>query len=301
MSYLNNDYLSKEEEIAINNAEFDDMIKQNPPSKLRNLHPSVYSKSCFQPKYDHYSNQLISIPIKIDLRRKSRNSFIIDMDTYRHILQILESRHGDKTPVNNQFDCLSISIVTLPNTHCCLYYRPNDDSSDKFYLIGEIQTQSKSKKFTIPCPYSDSYFNMKQIQPSPEGYSTLYFNWLYNSSAGRIIPFAYRSRFYIPDPNGLMPWLSYQMYGSYLITGLTDHITFNITFVLDSRSPIIGRRQMAVRRIKEIRKQEHQKHRHVDHTPRQMLGDPGEIQYEIPSQEYVYYSDEEDPLLKALK
>ena len=301
MSYLSNDPLSKQEESAIQNAEFDYMIQNNPPSKLNNLHPAVYSPSYFNPRSNHYTDQLISIPIKIDLRRQSRHNFIIDMDTYRHILQTLESRHGDKTPVNNQFDCLSISIVTLPNTNCCLYYRPNAGSSSKFYLIGKIQTQSKPKHFTIPCPFTDSYLSMKQGHQPPEGYSTLYFNWLYNSSAGRIIPFAYRSKFVLPEANGLMPWLTSDMYGSFLITGLCEHITFNISFVLDSHSRIAGRRQIAARRLKEVRQQQHEKHRHTDYTARQTLGDQGDIQYEIPSQQYVYYSDEEDPLLKALQ
>ena len=103
MSYLTDDPLSKDEEIALANAEFDYMIDNAPPDKLTNLPSSVYSISSFNPHVPRYADQLISIPIKIDLRRKPRSSFIIDMETYRHILQVLASRHGDKTPVNDQF------------------------------------------------------------------------------------------------------------------------------------------------------------------------------------------------------
>lgn len=300
MSYLTDDPISKDEEIALANAEFDYMIDNAPPDKLTNLPPSVYSISSFNPHVPRYADQLISIPIKIDLRRKPRSSFIIDMETYRHILQVLASRHGDKTPVNDQFNCLSISFVAKPNSNCCLYYRPNSDFNSKFYLIGKIKTQSKPKLFTIPCPYTDSYLTMKQSHKPPQGYSYLYFNWLYNSSAGRIIPFAYQSKFVLHESNGLMPWLCSDMYGCFLITGLMEHITFNISFVLDSRSRIEGPRQMAARKSREVRREQHMQHRHYGHKPRQTLGEPGEMQYIIPSQDYEYFTDEEDPLIKAL-
>ena len=49
MSYLTDDPISKDEEIALANAEFDYMIDNAPPDKLTNLPPSVYSISSFNP------------------------------------------------------------------------------------------------------------------------------------------------------------------------------------------------------------------------------------------------------------
>ena len=299
MSYLSNDPLTKDEETALVNAEFDDMIDQNPPSKLTNLHPLVYYPSNFLPKYSTYTDRLHTVPIKIDLRRKSRSNFVIDMETYRHILQTLASRHGDKTPVNNQFECLSISFVTKPNSNCCLYYKPNDDPANRFYLIGKVRNQQKPHSFTISCPFTDSYLAMKKHDNPPEGYSFLRFNWLFNSAVGRIIPYVYKSKFLIPESNGLMPWLSYSMYGDFIITGIMEHITFNISFFLDSHAHVEGPRQQAVRRLKEFKQRQNMHFKKLDRTAR-YYQEHGNIAYEIPSQLIEYYSDE-DPLLDAFK
>lgn len=300
MSYLSNDPLSKDEESAIVNAEFDDMIDTNPPKKLTNLHPLVYYPSNFVPKYSTYVDRLHTVPIKIDLRRKPRSNFVIDMDTYRHILQTLASRHGDKTPVNNQFECLSISFVTKPHSNLCLYYKPKDDPNNRFYLIAKVRNQSRPHSFTIPCPFTDSYLAMKYNDAPPDGYNFLRFHWLYNSSVGRNTPHIYKSKFLIPESNGLVPWLSYSMWGDFLITGIIDHITFNISFILDSHARVEGPRQQAIRTLKQLKARQNMHFTHLDRTVHVTEPGQGEIYWDEPSQLIEWHSDE-DPLLDAFK
>ena len=162
---------------------------------------------------------------------------------------------------------------------CSLYYHAGQyDASEhpKFKLIGSFLAPHNPVKYSIPCPYSDSKY----------GGNKCIFNWLRNNSLGDIMPSSKISSYTLPESNQSMGWIQPEPFGAYLITGIQDAIGFHCSFILNDNFPY---------------KQGPRYTRY--YVPRQKIGGdrPGEVGYEIPSQEIIQDNAQEDALLHALR
>lgn len=273
MSYLNDDPLSFEEEQAIHSAELSYALESIP----RSLRPQ-FNTGSVNDNGNHFLPTLQNDYIKIDIRRNHSHTFIINSQTHQRLFELIHSRFGLR-PLNNYIVCNSITIVPCPDQICSLYYHAgqyDEAEHPKFKLIGSFLAPHKPVKYSIPCPYSDSKY----------GGDKCIFNWLRNNSVGDVMPSSKISSYTLRDNNTTMGWIQPEPLGAFMITGITDAIGFHCSFILNDNFPY--RQGPRYTRY---------------YVPRQRIGGdrPGEVGYEIPSQEFYQDEAQEDPLLVALR
>lgn len=271
MSYLDDQELTQEESQALQQAEQSYALDSVP----RSIRPQ-YNFGSVKYTGNHFLPTLQNDYIKIDIRRNTTHTFIINSQTNEHLQKLIKSRFG-LSPLNNYLVCNSITIVPCPNQVCSLYYHAGQYSADehpKFKLIGSFLAPYKPVKYSIPCPYSDSKY----------GGNKCIFNWLRNNSLGDVMPSSKISNYTLPENNQSMGWIQPEPFGAYMITGITDAIGFHCSFILNDNFPY---------------KQGPRYTRY--YVPRQRVGAPGEVGWEFPSQEFIQDNAQEDPLLHALR
>lgn len=286
MSYLSDVPLSPEESKYLQRVErfFNYSHRTGAPDSLTKLPVPYTSNFTIDDGGDLNRTHVISDYFKIDIRNKS-NGILLNTTLYHQINKLIKRRYG-YFPVNGSFKCDSISIVPIPNHECSIYYQPGNNEADSpecnFELIGSFVSDSKTRKLTVTCPYTDSKYGDRQ----------LYFNWFGNDSqTGRIIPRVIRSDFHLLVTNTNMPFLQAAPYGSIFINGIQDAVGFNVSFIGDyrhsARSKPAYTRSWRVRQLHASRR--HRIHRYVSQGPRG-------VNYELPSEDVS--DDPRDQLLE---
>lgn len=276
MSYLDDQELTPEELQALQVAE-QSHLQYELDSVPRSVVPA-YNTGHLHYVGTRFLPTLETDYIKIDIRRNSDHFFVISSKTNEHLQKLIKSRFG-LSPMNNYLYCTSITIVPCPNQVCSLYYHSgqyNERDHPKFKLISSFLAKPYPVKYSIACPYSDSKF----------GNNKCVFNWLRNNSLGDIEPATIISKYTLPENNQSMPWIMPEPFGAYMITGITDAIGFHCSFIMPDN--FMFRDTPRYTRY---------------YVPRQVIGGdrPGEVGYEIPSQEWYEDNAREDPLLRALR
>lgn len=276
MSYLDDQELTPDEEQAILSAE-QSYIQSELESVPRSVVPS-FSAGSVNYTGNRFLPTLENDYIKIDISRNYTHTFVISSQTNEHLQNLIKSRFG-KRPLNKYLICNSITIVPCPNQICSLYYhsgRYKSNEHPKFKHIASFLAPSYPVKYSIACPYSDSKFKSNKC----------IFNWLSNTELGDITPVTIHSKYTLPEKNQTMSWIQPDPWGSYMITGITDVIGFHCSFILNDNYTY--RQQPRYTRY---------------YVPRQLIGgnNPGEVGYEIPSQEFIQDNAQEDPFLHALR
>lgn len=276
MSYLTDDPLSFDEELALRRSEHayrKDQLRQV-PSSIRPAFNSGYVNYIG----NHFLPTLQNDYFKIDIRRNSTHTFVINSQTNEHLQNLIKSRYG-KRPLNKYLISNSITIVPCPGQICSLYYHPGKYKSGehpKFHLISSFVAPPYPVKYSISAPFSDSKYPGK----------TCLFNWFQNNAIGDVISTVVQSKYTLPENNQTLAWIQPDPLGAFMITGITDAIGFHCSFILNDNYTY------------------RQQPRYTRHyVPRQLIGGnrPGEIGYEIPSQEFYEDNAQEDPLLHALR
>ena len=276
MSYLDDQELTPEELQALQDAE-KFHIQSELDAVPRSLVPA-YNTGHLHYVGNRFLPSLLNDYIKIDIRRNSNSFFIISSKTNEHLQKLIQSRFG-MSPMNKYLICTSITIVPCPNQVCSLYYHSGryiETDHPKFKLISSFLAKPFPVKYSIACPFSDSKTKSNHC----------IFNWLRNNEYGDIAPATVISKYTLPETNQSMPWIMPEPYGAYMITGITDAIGFHCTFILNDNYTY--RQSPRYTRY---------------YVPRQRIGGdrPGEVGYEIPSQEFYQDNAQEDPLLRALR
>lgn len=259
-------------------------------------HPKKHTEKTVIPLTFHMSTDnrkelqqpyLISDYFKVDIR-KIGEGFIINYSTYQHLCSLIQRRYG-KRPLFDQLSCCAISIWTIPEKNCSLYttigeYDPQHPPT--WELVASFRADDYARQFNISCPYIDSSHQT----------NTIIFNWgKNNKQTGRPQITTYESKYTYRagnDKNINLPWVHNPQNYSFYIEGIQDNIAFHVTFLADDtfhdrRSNAYNRRQKSKDQMQKI-----------VHIPRQELGNPGEVGWTIPSQDYIATS--EDPLFEAL-
>lgn len=226
----------------------------------------------------------------VKIQVPSSNAFLINGTTYHKIYKRLEKWYKRK-PINGDMKCDTITILTKPNTRCNLYYQPgpnqNDDPKCNFKLIDSFISPSDPLTLTVQCPYTDSRQRTNAVL----------FNWFDNEEFnGYVIPKTIISEFMLPSANCTVPFLSFAPWGSFYIEGIQDNIEFHMTFQMPPYS-YKNREDWYSNESIVVRPKKVKRHRH-----KQVLGEPGEIQWIEPSEDYTDYEwpDNYDPLIAAL-
>lgn len=276
MSYIEDQYLDDDEEAAVQSAERQ-YIQEQLNSVPDTLRPS-FNPGSNTYTGNHYLPTLENDYIKIDISRNQTNTFIISSQTNQHLQNLIKSRFG-RRPLNHYLISNSITIVPVPNQPCSLYYHSGQYPSDqhpKFHLISSFVAPPYPVKYSVGCPFSDSKIKGNKC----------IFNWFRNNEAGQVVPDVVISKYFMPEKNQSMSWIQPEPFGSFMITGITDAIGFHCSFILNDNY---------------MYRQGPRYTRH--HVPRQIIGgnQPGEIGYEIPSQDFIQDNAQEDALLHALR
>lgn len=286
MSYLSDAPLSPDEEKYLSRIErfYNYSHRTGAPDSLTRLPVPYTSNHYIDDGGDLNRTHVICDYFKIDIRNKP-NGILLNTTLYQKICTLIKRRYG-YFPVNGSLKCDSVSFVTIPNHECSIYYQPGNNDADSpecnFELVGTFVADSKPRKFTVTCPYTDSMFGDRQ----------LYFNWFGNDrQTGRIIPRVIKSSFHLLVANKNMPFLQAQPYGSIFINGIQDAVGFHVSFIGDYRhSP---RTKLAYTRSWRVG-QMHASRRHRFHHY-VSEGSRG-VNYELPSEDVS--DDSRDQLLE---
>lgn len=260
-----------------------------PPSIIHRIRVPYTANPC--PKQEENTPGLHNEMVKVAVP-KNKDAFLINGTTYKHIYDKITRLYHNRAPNYGNMVCDTITILTKPNTRCNLYFQSgkneNEDPKCDFYLIGSFISPSDPLTLTVQCPYTDSR----------QRTNALIFNWFDNDEfSGYVIPKIIKSDdFMLPAANQTCPFLELTPWGSFYIEGIQDNIEFHMTFQLPpysyrSHEDFYSNEYIAVRPRKV------KKHRH-----RRVLGEPGEIQWVDPSEDYTDYEwpDDFDPIINAL-
>lgn len=286
MSYLTDEPLSPEEERFIKQSERQFNYQNIPQpadtipiTATLNKARSDYGADDFKRIYHDYLK--VQVP--------TSGQYLINQRTYDHLLLNIKARFQHK-PHNDLLVCDSIVIVPIPNKRCSIYYYPHgtkEGEQIEMELIGSFVCDNNLRKLPVSCPYTDSFFGPDR---------KVLFNWYGNDKYGKIIP----KTIECPDlelkySNTSYPFLSPNNRGSFLITGICDTIAFNVTFNADANwNYRFGRQYNRKPKPKPIRRY---------HVKRRIIpgNNPGDIGWEIPSQDIEEDPNAPDPLLEIFQ
>lgn len=296
MSFLTDEPLTPQEERAIDKAEFNYSRKYTySPKTLQQLPIPVTSNKPVPDTDTINGEHAMSDYFKIDIRN-NQHCILLNTSIYVRLARMIKYRYGHY-PLHNSLICTSITIIPQPNKRCTLYYSEGQNSAGEqptFEKIASFVGKFPYQKLSIGCPYTDSLTDAKHVA----------FNWFHNNKkTGTITPIRKTTDYYLPSDNTNLPWICADPYGSFFIDGISDAVGFNVTFIGSSgwgsyRNTPMYNRAFYVRNKRRAGLYGHRKHRtHVSHMT---LGEPGEIQWEIPSREVSEY-DDYDPLLDLLQ
>lgn len=304
MSYLTDEPLTNEEESIISREEHRYNI-DHPPLRSNIKCPYTSNRYIEEIQNMQTYQYLYTDYFKIDIRN-NHHSILLNTSLLQRLSQAIKRRCGEY-PINGSLICTSIIIKPAPKHYCSIYYQEGfNEPGDKpqFELIGRFKAPDREQLLSVSCPFTDS---------SVAG-NKLIFNWFTSIPGQPITPRTIVSDYVLPWSNTNLAWLCKQPLGSYYIEGICDFVGFNVTYASENDRVFKYRKGSTYNRRKKIdyssgpyiTRQKfydtHSKYSKVT-IPRQVLGQPGEIQYEIPTQEFYVRNDYqgEDPIFQYLK
>lgn len=244
-------------------------------------------------------HEVVKLPVS------SNHAFIISNMTFNEIKRKLENYYHCTV---NDIQCTSILFKPIVGRRVHYYFqwdRNPNNSQVNMKQIGAFKCFRQHMKLSLNCPFVDSYYQNQSYQ---RGWALPFYK---NNEDNDVVPTIYfpKIRSLILQ-NDVLPFLGVNVQnGLYYLTGIEDNIAFQCAvyvpregyenalakhqFRRTAREPTPWRRSHHSRtpRQREISR---------EHIPRYMMGQQGEIQYEIPSQD-IEYDNNEDPLLAAFQ
>lgn len=282
MSYLTDEPFSPEEEKFYKRS-----MRQYNYQKKKKAPETLITNAGLNKSRDRFSiarySKLVHDYYKIAVRS---NAFMINQETYNRILQLIKGRYNNR-PYDDLLVCDSITFMPIPNETCSLYYYPFPNAQGEqieMQLIGSFVNDNYHRKLTISCPFTDSWYGKEP---------NLIFNFFGNDKTGKIIPKQIQYEgIQLRFNNKSMPFLSSKVTGCFMLTGVEDTVGFNVSYNVNPD----WNYRYGVKYVHPPRRVHH-------HVPHQIISGnkPGDVGYEISSQDFYEDPNEPDPLLEAFK